>query len=406
MTPSEPGRAVDKGNAWLGPVLLAGLLLAACGPGEPKTVRVAVAVPLSGPLASDGEGVLRAVQLAAAEAKPIEFPPTRIEVSSYDDKASPEEAVRVAEQIAADPEVKAVVGHLTSGCSLAASRVYAKAGIPMITPSATNPELTVQQTKPDWTWPRVVFRLPPADDIQGSFTAEFAYDSLNLRAFAVLHDGTPYGRGLAEEFAKRFAQLGGRVVASETVAKGATDFREVVEWAGRFKPDGIFFGGDYNEAGRIVKEARTQGLAAAFMTGDGAKAPEIFQIAGPAVHGAYFTVGGIPVEHLPSAGDFIEHYRQRFPDSQPRTFDHFAYEATRIILEALAVSLDRRKPLLEVLRDIRHESMMGAIVFDHKGDTTKRIITVTRADFPQKRFKSTNPAGASWAAESAGTPSP
>ncbi|MBI5623914.1 MAG: branched-chain amino acid ABC transporter substrate-binding protein [Elusimicrobia bacterium] len=393
--------------AWAKALALAALL-AACGGGEPKTVRIAVAAPLSGPLAADGEGLLAAVRMAAAEAKPIEFPPTRIEVSAFDDQARPEEAVRVAERIAADPKVKAVVGHLTSGCSLAASRVYAKAGIPMITPSATNPELTVQQTKPDWSWPRVVFRLPPADDIQGSFTAEFAYDRLNLRAFAVLHDGTAYGRGLSEEFSKRFTEKGGRVVAAEAVAKGAADFREVVEWASRFKPDGIFFGGDYNEAGRIVKEARGQGMTAAFMTGDGAKAPEIFKIAGPAVHGAYFTVGGIPVEHLPSAGDFVERYRRERPEggAGPRTFDHYAYEAGRLVVSALAVSLERRKPLLDVLREIRHESMMGTIVFDHKGDTTKRFITVTRADYNQRKFKSTDPAEASWAAESAAPGSP
>ncbi|MBI4677592.1 MAG: branched-chain amino acid ABC transporter substrate-binding protein [Elusimicrobia bacterium] len=384
------------------------LSIAACGPKEPTTARIAVAVPLSGPLASDGEGIVRAVLLAAAEAKPIEFPPTQVEVQTFDDKALPEEALRVAEQIASDPAVRAVVGHLTSGCSLAASRVYAKAGIPMITPSATNPELTNQQTRSDWSWPRVVFRLPPADDIQGAFTAEFAYDRLNLRSFAVLHDGTPYGVGLADEFAAKFTQKGGRVVASEAVAKGATDFGAVVEWISRFKPDGIFYGGDYNEAGRIVKQAREVGLKAAFMTGDGSKAPEIFQIAGPSVHGAYFTVGGIPVEHLPSAADFVEHYAARYPgkDSHPRTFDHYAYEAARIILDALRVSLERRKPLLEVLRDIRHESMIGAIVFDHKGDMTKRIITITRADFNQRKFKSTDPAAASWEAASAGSASP
>ncbi|MFA6316899.1 MAG: branched-chain amino acid ABC transporter substrate-binding protein [Elusimicrobiota bacterium] len=406
MTATDPGGG-GRRRAWtaaLGPAAL-GCLLAACGPGEPKTIVIAVAVPLSGPLGTDGQGILRAVQMAAAEARPIDFPPTRIEISAYDDKALPEEAARVAEEIAADPKVKAVVGHFTSGCSLAASRIYAKAGLPMITPSSTNPELTVQQTKPDWTWPRSIFRLPPPDDIQGSFTAEFAYDRLNLRAFGVLHDGTPYGRGIAEEFAERFTEKGGRVVASEAVAKGAEDFREVVEWLSRFTPDGVFFGGDYNEAGRLVKELRVQGSTAAFMTGDGSKALEIFTIAGPAVHGAYFSVGGIPLEHLPSAGDFVDHYRQRYPDAEPRTFDLYAYEAARIVIAALAVCLERRKPLVEILREVRHESMMGAIVFDHKGDNTRRLITVTRADYNQKKFKSTDPS-ASWAAASGSPASP
>lgn len=352
-------------------------------------VRIAVAVPLSGPLAADGRGILRAVEMAVADSKPIETPPTRIEVRGFDDMSLPEEAAKTAEQIVADKEIVAVVGHLTSGCALTASRVYAKAGIPMITPSATNPELTLQQTRSDWSGPRVVFRLPPSDEIQGAFAAEYAFDRLNIRSFSVLHDKTPYGQGLAEEFRKKFVERGGKVVSFEGVPKGGSDFHAVLEWASRFKPGGLFFGGDYNEAGLIFRQARSMQMTCALMAGDGSKAPEIFQIAGPAVDGALFVVGGVPVEHLPSAIDFTERYKERYKgqSSEPRTFDHYAYESTRILVESLRTSLDRRIPLLDALHDIRYESMMGTIIFDHKGDTTKRLMTMTRASYDEKKFK-------------------
>ncbi len=361
--------------------------LAACDLRPARTVRIAVTVPLSGALAADGTGLLRGVELAVSEAAPFSEPSLKVEVVGIDDRGDPAHAEEAARRAAQDPDVMAVVGHYTSGCSLPASRLYAQAGLAMVTPTSTNPELTVQQTRADWTGPRIVFRLPPSDDIQGSFAADFAHGRWSLGKMAVLHDASPYGLGLAEEFRKEFLRLGGRVVLFDAVAKGASDFREPLAAVRAAKPDGIFFGGMYPEAGLLLRQARELRINATFVAGDGAKADDLFTIAGPAADGAYVTVLGVPVEHLPAAEDFVARYKAKFGGAAPRAFDHYAYEAARMVLGALRAAGPDRGRIIARIAGGRHQGMLGEIVFDHKGDTTKRLVTMTRADFAEKRFQ-------------------
>ena len=128
------------------------------------------------------------------------FPDFQVRLVEFDDRADPKEAVNVANQIVSDSDVALVVGHLNSGCSIPAAQVYAKAGLAMITPAATNPKLTLQQMEPSWKWPKNIFRVNATDDVQGQHAANFILKKLKLGAVCVIHDKTPYGQGLAEEF--------------------------------------------------------------------------------------------------------------------------------------------------------------------------------------------------------------
>jgi branched-chain amino acid transport system substrate-binding protein len=332
-----------------------------------------VAAPSSGPLAADGLGLKRAVELAASEAGSCEDYPLRLEVVAFDDRGDPEQAARLARDISADPAVIAVVGHLTSGCSIAAAQVYAEAGLAMLTPSATSPEVTLQQTRTGWSGPRVAFRIPPSDAVLGGYAAQYAYGRLKLRRIAVIHDDTPYGRDLSEAFSRGFSTQGGQALPGAPAG-----------WPG-LRPDGAFYGGAYKGFGLLLKQARAAGWRFPFISGDGAKAPELFDIAGPAADGAYLAASGVPLESLPSASDFAARYLQRYA-AAPRTFDHYAYEAGRILVECLRQSGPDRAELLEALRASRHSGMLGTIVFDSKGDTLKSLATMTQADAAKKTF--------------------
>ncbi len=353
---------------------------------RPSSVRLAVAVPLSGDLAADGQGILRAVKMAVAEAKTLPMP---IEVVSYDDNGEPAGAATVAREIARDPLIMAVIGHLTSGCSIDAAKIYAHAGIPMVTPSATAPELTLQQMRVGWPGPRVVFRLVPSDAVQGSYAAGFAYDKLALRRFGIVQDQTPYGLGIVEEFQKRFAALGGKIAGVAAVSRGQRDFSAVIEDLRRENVDGILYGGVYTDFGPLLRQARIAGLAVPMLSGDGSKTDELFRLAGPAADGAYLTVSGVPVEHLPSAQDFAARYKARYPAPEEalRTFDDYGYEGAGIVIESLRKSGPNRAKLLEVIRSEPHTTMLGDIVFDNKGDTLKSLVTMTRADYKNKTFE-------------------
>jgi branched-chain amino acid transport system substrate-binding protein len=371
---------MKKTKVWV--LVLVCLGLAACRQEKP-VARIAVAAPFTGDMAGDGPAMEHAVRLAVEDA--AETSPFRVELRTFDDQADPAQAVRAARLITTDPDIVAVVGHLTSGCSIAASRVYAGAGVAMITPSATSPELTRRQNAPDWPGARVVFRLPASDEVQGAFAARYAYDFLDLRRVAVLQDQTPYGTALADEFQKAFADKGGKALPLAPVARGAKNLSEPLRQILRQKPDGVFYGGVYTEFGLLLKAARAQKLRLPFLAGDGCKAPEFFDIAGRAADGAYMTVSGVPVEEMPSASDFVEKYRQRYGVA-PRTYGAYAYEAGLMIMECLRDAGAERDRMIECLRSSRHTGMLGTIVFDAKGDTLKSVMTMTRADFSQKRF--------------------
>src|SRR5205085_11432630 len=207
---------------------LAALLLTSCSSGE-KKVRIAVALPLTGDIAALGQGIKRACALALEEAnRSHRFPGFRVAMEAYDDRSDPKEAVDVANQIVSDPSVIAVIGHFNSGCSIPASQVYARSHLPMISPAASNPKLTLQQMDPSWRYPKTVFRVNTTDDIQGAYAGEFAIKTLKLHRACIIHDKTAYGQGVAEEFRKRFEALGGSTLSFDGVSVADKDFNALL----------------------------------------------------------------------------------------------------------------------------------------------------------------------------------
>jgi branched-chain amino acid transport system substrate-binding protein len=375
-------------------VLLAGAAaLAACGPRE-KVVKIAVAAPLTGDTGAEGQGIKRAVIMAVEEANASGRFPYKLAVAPFDDRADPKEAVNVANLIISDPRIVAVVGHYTSGCSIPAAKVYARAPIGMVSPGATTPEVTLQQLSPDWIGPRVVFRDVATDDVQGAAAAEFAYKRLGKRRMALVHDKTPYGQGIAEQFQKTFESLGGKVVSFDGISVGDRDFKALLTKikSDARRPEGLYFGGLYTEAGLLLMQMRELGLKDpfVFISDDGAQSPVLYEVAGDAADGAYLTTIGVPVEELPSAQDFIARYKKRWTGASEdiKPFDHFGYEATNIVLDALEKAGPDREKLLAALPSIRHKGILGETVFDEKGDTLNKIVTMTRARAKDRAFPS------------------
>jgi len=375
----------------------AALVLAAfaagCGPRE-KVVAIAVAAPLTGDTGAEGQGIKRAVTMAIEEANASHRFPYKLAAKPFDDRADPREAVNVANLILSDPRVVAVVGHYTSGCSIPAAKVYARAPIAMISPGATTPEVTLQQLSPDWIGPRVVFRDVATDDVQGAAAAEFAYKRLGKRRMSLVHDKTPYGQGIAEQFQKTFESLGGKVLSFDGVSVGDRDFKALltkIKGDAR-RPEGLYFGGLYTEAGLLLVQMRELGLKDpfVFISDDGAQSPVLYEVAGDAADGAYLTTIGVPVEELPSARDFLARYKKRWTGASEdiKPFDHFGYEAANIVLDALEKSGPDRERLLAELPHVRHKGILGETVFDEKGDTLNKIVTMTRARAKDRAFPS------------------
>ena len=366
-------------------------LAAACGPKE-KVVKIAVSVPLTGDMGTEGQGLRRAVEMAVEEANAAQRFPFKLAAVPLDDRADPKEAVNVANLVVSDPRVVAVVGHYNSGCAIPAAKVYARAPVAMVSPAATNPEVTAQQLTKDWIGPKMVFRVVPTDDVQGSYAAQFAHKKLGKRRMALLHDKSPYGQGLAEQFKKTFVENGGKIVSEDGIGVGDKDFKALLTKikSDSSKPEGIYFGGLYTEAGLLLKQMRELGMKDpfVFISGDGSMTYGLFDVAGESAEGAYLSIVGVPADELPSAAKFVADYKARWPSDERKPFDHFGYEAANIILAALerAGSPDREK-VIEELRKTDFKGVLGVTRFDEKGDTTSKIVTMTRAVAKKRAFE-------------------
>jgi branched-chain amino acid transport system substrate-binding protein len=185
-----------------------------------------------------------------------------------------------------------------------------------------------------------------------------------------------------------FIWLGGQIAREDGIEVGERNFRPLLGRIKTARPDGVYFGGLYTEAGLMVGQMRELGMRTLFISGDGAKTPGFFDVAGQAAEGVYLTTVGEPVENLPAAAPFVAAYKKRWNGAgeELRPYDHYGYEAAQILFDALAKAGPDRARLIDALHATRHEGFLGLIMFDAKGDTLNKIITMTRARVKDRTF--------------------
>ena len=349
--------------------------LLGCQPKENK-VKIALAVPLTGDIASLGQGIRRAVVMAVEEVNASGKLPYKIELMEMDDRSDPKEAVSVANRIVADRNVVAVIGHFNSGCSIPASRVYAGSSIPMLTPASSNPELTEQQLTPRWKWERNIFRVNTTDNVQGIYGANFLRNNLQIGKIGIIHDKTSYGQGVAEEFIKRFLEEGGQVTAFEGLQVGDRDFRALLTRIKATGPEALYFGGMFSEGGILLRQARDIGFKGPFLASEANLTQAFIDVAGDAAEGAYITFLGSPPDLVPSAKEFVERYKKRWPHDDIKSYDHYGYELVEIVSDALQKVGPDRKKIIQYIHTINFKGILGTTAFDEKGDTLNRTITL------------------------------
>jgi branched-chain amino acid transport system substrate-binding protein len=341
-----------------------------------SSVKIAVALPLTGDIASLGQGLKRSVVMAVENANASKELPFPIEIVAFDDRSDPKEAVSVANRIVADRDVVAVIGHFNSGCSIPASRVYAGTGLPMISPASSNPQLTEQQLSPQWTWPKCIFRVNTTDNVQGAYGADFVFKGLKAKKAAIIHDKTAYGQGVAEVFKKQFEATGGQVTAYEGLQLGDRDFRSLLTRIKGTQPEALYFGGMFSEGGILVRQARDIGFKGYFVACEANYDPAFLRVAGDAATGAYVTFLGSPPDLLPSAKDFVEQYKKRYPTDELKSYDHYGYEVGMLVIDALKKVGPNREKIIEYLRGVKFNGVLGSTSFDEKGDTLNKTITL------------------------------
>lgn len=340
---------------------LIALLFGGCQKNSDDVVKVGIAGPMTGPQAKLGTDFKRGVSVAVEEwNEKGGLLNKKLQMIIEDDQADPKQAVAVANKIANEGAI-GIIGHFNSSCSIPASVVYDRAGIPMITPASTNPTLTERGLKR-------VFRVCGRDDQQGEVAAKFVAEYLKIKRVAILHDKTTYGQGLVDEFRKALNDRV-EVVYYGGIIQGDKDFKVVLTTVKQKRPELIYFGGIYPEGGLIVKQARELGINIPFMSGDGVIDPLFVEIAGvEAAEGTYLTFSPDP-EHIPSARSFIEKYRAAYGELGP--YSIYAYDAANILFTAVqSAGSVEGSAVADRMRAMSFNGALGTIRFDDKGDVT------------------------------------
>lgn len=343
----------------------------AAAPAEETTVLIGSVAPLTGPIAHLGKdnesGARLAVDEINAEGLTIAGKKVRLELVSEDDQADPKIATQVAQRLV-DKKVVGVIGHLNSGTTIPASKIYADAGIPQISPSSTNPSYTQQGFK-------TAYRVVANDVQQGASLGNFAVESLKVKNVAVIDDRTAYGQGIADEFVKAAEAKGAKVVKREFTSNTATDFMAILTSIKAAKPDLVFFGGMDAQGGPLAKQMKKLGIEVKLLGADGIYSPEFLKLAGEAAEGHYASFIGMPRDQMPGFASFNEKFKAKYGEVQ--MYSPYAYDAVRVMVEAMkkADSVDPAT-FAPKLAETEYAGVTSKVKFDDKGDLVNGAVTV------------------------------
>jgi branched-chain amino acid transport system substrate-binding protein len=328
-------------------------------------VKLGFAGPLTGPVSHLGKDEQYGAQLALddANAKGLVLggQKVRFELLAEDDQADPRTATTVAQRLV-DAGVKGVVGHVTSGAAIPASRIYEQAGVPSITPSATSPKLTQQKFK-------TTYRVIANDMQQGAAMARFATEALKAKRIAVIDDRTAYGQGLADALVDNLKRLGVTPVGREFTNDKATDFSAILTRLKAAKPDAIFYGGMDAQGAPLLRQMKQLGIDAKYLGGDGVCTTEMIKLAGPAINADVFcTQAGIPMDKMPAGKSFNERFLKRF-STPVQLYAPYSYDAASALIEAMKLA-DSADPAryLPLLQKVSFKGVTGNVAFDASGD--------------------------------------
>ena len=328
-------------------------------------VRIGLLAPLSGDVAAYGESVLNGFRLAVEEydGRVGDF---KIKYVVADDRNDAQEAVRMATKLITADQVSAIIGSLTSRCTIPVSELAQTHKVPLITPTASNPKVTMDNgQRRDY-----VFRSCFIDDLQGTVAARFALENLVLRTAAVLYDeGNDYTIALAKSFKAAFEKNGGKVVLYESYSSWDTDFTPVLDRVARVSPGALYLPDYYMNASLIGKQAKERGIKATLLGGDGWDSEHIDY---NALEGGYFTIHWSPDDPRPEVKEWVGKYKARY-GAKPDMFATLAYDATRILLTAVETAGSKEPAKIrDSVQDMKeYPAVTGRLTMGQNGNPAK-----------------------------------
>jgi branched-chain amino acid transport system substrate-binding protein len=341
-----------------------------------EVVKIAHVGPTSGGIAHLGKdnenGARMAIDELNAKGVVIGGKKVVLDLIPEDDAADPKQATAVAYKLV-DAKVNGVIGHLNSGTSIPASKIYSDAGIPQISPSATNPKYTRQGFK-------TTFRVVADDTQLGGTLGRYAVKELKGKSIVTIDDRTAYGQGVAEEFAKAVKASGGAIQDTQFTTDKATDFTAILTAVKAKNPDIIFFGGMDAVAGPMIRQMKQLGINAKFMGGDGICSGELPKLAGGAMEDGQVIcaeAGGVDKAEQPALDAWKAAYKKKF-GIDVQIYAPYVYDAVNLMVAAMekAGSADPKVYLPVLAKTTGYKGVTGVISFDEKGDIKNGALTM------------------------------
>jgi len=338
-------------------------------------VKIGHVGPVSGAQAHYGKdnenGARMAVEELNAKGVTIGGKKVKLELVAEDDAADPKQGTAAAQKLC-DAKVAGVVGHLNSGTTIPASAVYNQCGLPMVTPSATNPKLTQQGFKN-------VFRLLANDNALGAGLALHAANNLKLKKVAIVDDRTAYGQGVAEVFKKTALARGIQVVDEQFTNDKATDFMAILTAIKSKAPDAIFYGGMDPQAGPMLRQMDQLGMSNVKMFGgDGICTAKLAELSGgaKALGGVVCAEGGASLDKMPGGKAWKAKYDAKYPN-QFQVYSPYTYDGVHVLVDAMvrAGSADP-KVYLAKLNDINYQGVTTKVAFEADGELKNPAMTL------------------------------
>jgi branched-chain amino acid transport system substrate-binding protein len=340
-----------------------------------QVVKIGHVAPMSGAQAHYGKdnenGVRMAIEDLNAQGVTIGGKKIRFEIAAEDDAADPKQGTAAAQKLC-DAKVAGVVGHLNSGTTIPASKVYNDCGIPHVTGAATNPNLT----KPGY---KTTYRIIANDNALGAGLAFYAADGLKLKKIAIIDDRTAYGQGVAEVFKKTAQAKGIQIVDEQFTTDKATDFMAILTAIKSKAPDGIFYGGMDAQGGAMLRQMEQLGLSnVKFFGGDGICTEEIAKIAAGAktLGNVVCAEGGSSIQKMPGGAAWKAKYDAKFP-KQFQVYSPYTYDATFVLVDAMkrANSVDP-KVYTAKLAETSFKGVTATIAFEPNGELKNPAMTL------------------------------
>lgn len=346
------------------------IALVVMGSAMAADLKIGVVSSLTGFTATFGQEEINGIKLAYEKLK--KAPGPKFDLVIEDDKSESIESTIATRKLLSVDKVTVMIGSPTSSLALASAPIVQEAKIPFITPTATNPKVTLAGN--------YITRACFTDDFQGIVMAKFAAHTLKKTKGLILIENTSdYSKGLAKAFTEQFIKLGGKMVNTDELTYSAkdTDFQSILRKVRRANPDFIFIPGYYVEVGHIVKQARALGINIPFLGGDGWASPKLFEIAGAAVKGSYISTHFAPDDKTPVVQSFVKEYEKAY-GTKPGAFAALGYDSLGIVADAIKRAKSTKpsdiRDALVVTKN--YPGITGTITFDKDRNPTKSAVVL------------------------------